>query len=370
MNSIPKEFVTTPIVYAVKNTYQIIVPVNCETVMWVQVGDSCFYDDSNGILRSASTTHRMTIPMELLDQEKQYKVCYRIIHKRKPYFTESSDVLEYISVFYPIKNTPIHIYHIADAHNMIQDPVSAGKYFGDKLDLLILNGDIPNHCGNIENFNAIHQIASQLTSGERPVVFSRGNHDMRGIYAEQLEYHTPTDDGRSYYTFRLGHLWGIVLDCGEDKADDSEAYGHTICCQDFRTRQTEYLKKVITNCKQEYESEGIKNRIVICHVPFTEKFEKSFNIEEKTYREWSRLLREYIHPQLMICGHQHQAYISHVGSEKDEFGQPCPVVVGSSMQKGEYSFVGAAIRLFSNSCEIEMTDQDNCILFGESLKFS
>ena len=50
MKIIPKEFVTTPIVYAVRDTQQIMVPVNCETVMWVKIADRCFYDDSNGIL--------------------------------------------------------------------------------------------------------------------------------------------------------------------------------------------------------------------------------------------------------------------------------------------------------------------------------
>ena len=46
MRSIPKEFATTPIVYAVRNEYQILVPVTCETVMWVRVGEHDFYDDS------------------------------------------------------------------------------------------------------------------------------------------------------------------------------------------------------------------------------------------------------------------------------------------------------------------------------------
>ena len=80
MRSVPNEFATTPIVYAVRNNYQILVPVTCETVMWVKVGDRNFYDDSNGILRSANSTHKMIVPMELLNKEKKYTVCYRIIY--------------------------------------------------------------------------------------------------------------------------------------------------------------------------------------------------------------------------------------------------------------------------------------------------
>ncbi|MBE6600152.1 MAG: metallophosphoesterase [Ruminococcaceae bacterium] len=371
MKYIPKEFVTTPIVYAVKDTYQIIVPVSCETVMWVKVGDRCFYDDSNGILRSASSTHKITVPQQLLNKEKKYTVCYRIIYERRPYDTDAGDVMYYESDFRPVENTPVHIYHIADAHNNVGQPVAAGSYFGDKLDLLILNGDIPNHSGDIKYFTAIHEIAARLTNGEIPVVFSRGNHDTRGIFAEKIEEHTPTDSGRSYYTFRLGHIWGIVLDCGEDKCDNDPAYGHTICCSDFRQRQTEYIKSVIANCKSEYEAEGVENRIVVCHVPFTEKFEYPFDIENDTYTEWARLLREHVHPQLMLCGHTHNAYISRVGGEKDDKGQPCTVIVASKTNKKdpEALFYGGAITLYSRCCNVKITSDSGHIMIDENIVF-
>ena len=38
----PKEFATAPTVYAVGRCYQIMVPVTCETVMWVRVGDRIY----------------------------------------------------------------------------------------------------------------------------------------------------------------------------------------------------------------------------------------------------------------------------------------------------------------------------------------
>ena len=369
MKNIPREFVTTPIVYAVKNDYQILVPVTCETVMWVRVGSRCFYDDSNGILRSASSTHKMTVPAALLDAAKKYTVCYRVINERKPYFTDASEVMYYESDFRPIESAPVHVYHIADAHNKVDQPVAAGQYFGDQLNLLILNGDIPNHSGKIENFTAIHEIASRLTGGEIPVVFSRGNHDTRGIYAEQIAEHTPTDNGRSYYTFRVGHIWGIVLDCGEDKSDGHPEYGHTVCCEDFRQRETEFIRNVIKSCRDEYEADGVQNRLVICHVPFTEKFTPPFDIEEDVYREWCRLLREHIKPQLMLCGHIHQAYISRAGCEKDDKGQPCAVVVASKTQKGEDLFWGGAITLFHDRSNIKFTSNHGDVMEDTEIVF-
>ena len=365
----PREFVTVPIVYAVGKNYQIIVPVNCETVMWVQVGERKFYDDSNGILRSASSTHKMTVPAWLLDREKKYTVFYRVIIERRPYFTDAGEILSYESAFRPIEKAPVHAYHIADAHNRVDQPVAAGSFFKENLDLLILNGDIPNHSGEIEYFTAIHEIAARLTKGEIPVIFSRGNHDTRGIYAEKIEDHTPTDNGRSYFTFRLGHVWGIVLDCGEDKPDDHEEYGYTICCEDFRRRETEFIRQVIENAKQEYLAEGVENRLVICHMPFSERFREPFNIEEELYVEWCRLLKEHVKPQIMLCGHMHRAYISEVGGEKDHRGQPCPVVVASKVEKGDAEFFGGAITLKPESCNVKITGDSGTILLDQNIEF-
>ena len=365
----PQEFATYPTVYAVGRNYQIIVPVTCETIMWVRVGNRNFYDDSNGILRSSRTTHRMTVPMEYLDQAGAYTVCFRVIYERKPYRSEVGEAMEYTSSFRPVSGDgAIRIYHIADAHNRVAKPVAAGHYFGKAPDLLILNGDIPNHCGDIKNFTAIHEIASELTGGEVPVIFSRGNHDTRGIFAEQLEDHTPTDGGRTYYTFRLGRLWGIVLDCGEDKRDNHPEYAHTVCFEDFRRRETEFIRDIIAHSKQEYEADGVENRIVICHIPFTETPQPPFDIEIETYTEWARLLREHVKPQLMLCGHEHTCYITLVGDEKDHKGQPCPVVVASEVTK-DGPFLGGAIELQKDRCTVIFNDQDGKIKEKTTLTF-
>ena len=361
MKQIPKCFATTPIVYAVGENYQIIVPVLMETLMWAEIGENRFYDDVNGIMRSNCTTHRMTVPMELLDRVGEYKICYRIVKERKPYFSDVSDVFEYVSRFRAVGNDNLRFFHISDAHNKVDEPVAAAKAFG-KIDFLILNGDIPDHSGDIKNFTAIHNIASEITNGEIPVVFSRGNHDMRGIYAENIAEHTPTDNGKSYYTFLLGSVWGMVLDCGEDKADDNAEYGYTICCEDFRQRQTFFIKEVIARAEHEYEAGGVTNRIVVCHAPFSEKNNPPFDIEEETYAEWCRLLKEHIKPDVMICGHVHQAYITKIGDDLDAFGQPCPVIVASAAGssnatiEGRFgivgTFMGAGIAVNKDGYEV------------------
>ena len=77
MENMTEDFKSHPAVYAVAREYQIAVVTNCETLMWVRVGGAEYYDESNGILRSARPLHFMSVPMEALNTAGEYTVCYR-----------------------------------------------------------------------------------------------------------------------------------------------------------------------------------------------------------------------------------------------------------------------------------------------------
>ncbi len=366
--ALPQEtFATYPVVYAVGDEYQILVPVNKETLMWCEVNGKEYFDDSCGILRSETTTHRMTVPMKELDAARHYTIRYREVEERLPYFSKTGEVRELGFDFRPVSGDTVHIYHIADAHNRVEAPVAAAGYLAGELDLLILNGDTPEDGGDIRNFATIHAIAGQITKGEIPAVFSRGNHDMRGVHAEKLAEHTPTSNGNSYFTFRVGPVWGIVLDCGEDKADTSPEYGNTIACHAFRQRETEFLKRVIADADREYLAPGVQYRLVISHVPFSEVAPAPFDIEQDIYAEWCRLLREQVRPQLMLSGHMHDLYVTRPGEARDHLGQPCPVVVGSLPGKDMAHYTGTAVTLAPKAIDIRFTDQDRHITAQDTL---
>ena len=229
-----------------------------------------------------------------------------------------------------------------------------------------MNGDIPNHSGDVENFNSIYRIAAGITHGHCPVVFSRGNHDTRGIHAEEFGLYTPTQNGKTYYSFRVGSLWGLVLDCGEDKDDSHEEYGHTVCFHHFRQQETKFIKNIISNAKTEYDADGVKNRIVICHIPFTYVHESPFDIEQDTYSEWAQLLRDYVHPQLMLFGHNHCERFCPVGDALDHLGQPCAAVIAGMPFKNEANgirrYAGAAIEMYADKAKIVFNTNDGEIL--------
>lgn len=356
---------TAPAVFAVENTYQIMAPVSGEMLFWVEIGDEKYYDHSNGIIRSDTDMHRVSVPMDLLDRAGEYSVCIKRIIDRKPYFPETEETERFTYKFRPVRSEGrINIYHLADTHGEFAHSSRTGSFFGDDIDLLILNGDILDDSGEIENFELTFRLCEAITHGERPCVFSRGNHDLRGFYAEKLADYTPTQNGKSYYTFCLGKIWGIVFDCGEDKSDFHGEYGGAVCCSQFRREETQFLKAVAE--KGDYLDSAIEYRLVVVHNPFTYTMEPPFDIEQDLFAEWTEILKDKIKPDCIISGHLHDTVVSEIGGKLDSKGQPCPVTVGSKPvydKGGNLSdFIGCAITLDGGKISVSFTDSKHNVL--------
>lgn len=367
-----EELFCGPSVFVVEDTYQIVVPVKCPMLFWIEIDGKNYYDHSNGILRSSNLIHKVNVPMKELDRACKYTVNYRKIIERKPYFSTSEETVTLEYNFRPLKaGNDVHIYHISDSHGLVNEAVEAERRAENHTDLLILNGDIANDSGCVENICKMYEIASRITKGEYPCVYSRGNHDLRGACAEKLEDYTPTDNGLTYFTFKVGDIWGVILDCGEDKEDSHAEYGLTVCCHQFRQDETAFLEKLIE--KGEYKSADVKHRLVICHVPFAYDDMSSggiFNIENETYSRWCELLGQ-IEPELMLCGHVHLCKIIHKGDEYDNKNQPCTVILGGNPDsiEGGSGFTGASIVLKDKSASVSFNDSRGTKVFAEEVKY-
>ena len=355
-----------PCVYLVGHDYQIIFNTAEHGIAWVEVDGAIYPDERNGLMRSETTVHRAVVPTAVLDAAKKYAVCFRALPERKPYWPQLGEVERQEYAFRPIDwSDGLQLYHIADAHSHVGEVVDTAGYFGDRLDLLVMNGDIPAESKTEKDVLAVFDIAGSVTGGERPVLFARGNHDTRGKFALEFTDFIGTEEGRTYFTFRTGALWGIVLDCGEDKLDFNEEYGGLVCCEPFRRRQTEFLKRVVENRRSEFEAEGVKLRVGVCHVPFmTELMGQSgekFDIERQRYAEWTALLNE-MGLDLMLCGHTHRLYAYQPGDPMMRYGANFPVLVGSRPQfvrpgeEGRNRFVGAAVEAKNGRITADYTD--------------
>ncbi len=152
------------------------------------------------------------------------------------------------------------------------------------------------------------------------------------------------------------------MDCGEDKDDTNPEYANTVCCTQFRKQQTEYLKSLIKCPKNHYNSPGIDYRLIISHIPFTQSFCQPFNIENKIYGEWTKMLNDKINPDLMLSAHIHEFEIHNLNSQNNRYAHSFPVVIGSKVHFGDpLYFAGMGLQFEDGKVEIIFNDQNKII---------
>ena len=336
-----------PSVFAVRDEYRICALAGAECTMGAEVGGRAHWDHSAGTLVSRRALgdgvflHTARVPQAELDGARSYTLRLRPVVERKPYFTECGEPVAESFGFRPVAaGRAVRIVNLADAHSLVDEPVAAAvACFGGPPDLLVLNGDIPDHSGDIANFASIYRIAGRVTRGAAPCVFSRGNHDMRGNSAERLEDYVPSDGGRPYFVFRAGPVGGIVLDAAEDKPDDHPEYGHTICAHAFRLEEDAFLDGALADPL--FRDAAL--RLVVSHKPLAFELEPPFDIEKDLYRSWCARLRA-ARPHLMLTGHLHACFVEKPGGAHDTYGLPCLHVCSSRLRREEpRAFVCGAV---------------------------
>lgn len=340
-----------PTVFAVGNTYQIMAAVDRESFCWVEVGGELYFDASNGIMRAEGNIHRVTLPQAALDTAGEYTLCLRPSENAKG----SEQVERHDYKFSPVPEDNYRIYNISDAHSRVVEPIAAAKAFG-KIDALVLCGDIMNVCNNISEYMKVYEICGEIAGGEIPVVSTRGNHDMRGALAYKFADYMPSADGRIFYTFRLGSIWGVVLDCGEITPDDDPNHNFAVCCDPLRHEQTEFLHAVAANGENEYAADGVKHRVVVVHDPFFERHNPPYDVTRDIFREWFDIIDENIKPDFWLCGHSHLCQVRRPPYSWDEFGIKTPLVMAST--PGDRYFKGGGFDFAADSITLTFTDSD------------
>ncbi len=308
-----------PMVFVMGYDYQIIFLTETKGLGFIEI-DGVRYSNEEGGLLIYDCVHKINVPGDALNKAGKYTVVFIEYLDKKPYFPEGVEKVRKEYNFYPVGDE-FRLFQFADTHARVDTPLELYRETGG-CDIILFNGDINEHSYSIENFYTSFQLAEGSVHGERPIIYSRGNHDTRGYAAQDLLGYIPTAfrNGRreTFYSFRTGSLWGLVLDCGEDKRDTNEEYGGTIEFSPFRRRQTEYIKSLIADKENEYAADGVKTKLAFCHIPFTHIDNPPFDIEDEIYTEWVKLLGE-IGIDLLVCGHMHRTYVIPVNAENERF---------------------------------------------------
>ena len=133
----------TPTVFVIENRYEILLNSYEKGIFAIEIGNSLFYEDNSGVLSSQKTFAKISVPQKLLNEHKYYTVIFRKTIERKSYFSKMESPVYQKFEFKPIeKEDGLNIYHISDVHYRYDLALKTCSFFGDDLDLLVVNGDL------------------------------------------------------------------------------------------------------------------------------------------------------------------------------------------------------------------------------------
>lgn len=362
-----------PSVFVIGKEYEILVNTKENGIVCLLIDGKRYYEENSGVLFTEKKHAKIRIPQNVLNSAKQYTVAFKKTIDRKAYFSLMAEE-EYAQFsFKPLeKRENIHLYHVADVHYGFETAKKTADYFGKDIDVFVINGDI-GEVETIENYLETCKFVGDISHGEIPVIFVRGNHDTRGKLAELYTTYFPANGQKTYYDFELGVLKGIALDLGEDKKDDHydeaypnpDVYGGVNNFEIFREKELAWLKELALENKDSIVF-AVSH---ICPVQTTQKPGGVFDIERERYTAMNAEL-ERLNIQFMLCGHLHKTFVLEPNDPASILPHNYPVVVGSELINPQYltngltvsNFYGAAITINRGSIEVAFTDQNHEII--------
>ena len=245
------------------------------------------YDEQDGRIKGSSTIHSVQIPYEHLDNNT-YRVGSMRVFEEYAYGGRNGRTIESEEYeFAPCTGEDISLLCISDWHTRTKTAKKAISHLGEYQGVILL-GDAAS-CMQFEEQASefLVTFGGDITGGEIPVIFARGNHETRGEYATELSDALGMDSFY-YETTHFGDYRFIVLDSAEDKADDHVEYGGSADYTAYRTRMTEWLDGL--------EASGEKT-LIVCHSPEISR--------EKDLAERAFVKMEELGAPLVLAGHYH-----------------------------------------------------------------
>lgn len=298
-----------PVVYAVEDEYQIVFSTSDNAIAWVNIGGVEYYDLYAGSMKSADKVHKITVPQDVLDEAKAYSVNYRQMIYRGPFGGYLGEHRAQHYAFRPVDSSD-GLYHIAisDVHEAVAAATAAATATDvlplamdtRNVDFVVLLGDLVSMVETEKDVQLANELAFGITKGQIPVIYARGNHEIKGEYAEELYKYVGSKDQQYAYTVTLGDddVFAVVLDMGEDHEDDWWEYYETAKFDLYRQEQTEMLEEIL----EEGEYENYSYRLMACHIPVV-YVDKNGYFEEFR-NDWTALLNE-MGLDIGLSGHKH-----------------------------------------------------------------
>ena len=295
----PCDFTYGAVVYAVEDEYQIVFSTSDSAVAWVEIGGECYYDLYAGSMRSADRVHKVTVPQTVLDEARGYRVCAQQMIYRGPFGGYKGKTISQSYDFRPVDSSD-GISHVAlsDVHEAVEAATRAATVRED-TDFVVLVGDLISMVETEKDAQLANELAHGITGGQIPVIYARGNHEIKGEYGELLyKYVGSLHQEYSYWVTLGSDVFALVLDIGEDHEDDWWEYYGTAQFERYRDAQVEMVEAILeSGMYADY-----RYRMAICHVPLTYVGSKGYF--EEFCNDMTGLLNE-MEIDIALSGHKH-----------------------------------------------------------------
>ena len=287
------------VVYAVEDRYQIVFSTTDSAMAWVEIGGERYYDLYAGSMKSADRVHKIEVPQEVLDAAGSYSVHAKQMIYRGPFGGYLGEHRAQHYGFRPVDSSDglTHV-AISDVHEAVDAAAKAASH--ERTDFIVLLGDLVSMVETEKDVQLANELAFQITKGEIPVIYARGNHEIKGEYAEELYKYVGSKNQQYAYTVTLGDddVFAVVLDLGEDHEDDWWEYYETAKFDLYRQEQTEMLEQIL----EDGEYENYQYRMMLCHIPVVYVDKNGYF--ESFRNDWTNLLNQ-MDLDIGLSGHKH-----------------------------------------------------------------
>jgi predicted phosphodiesterase len=135
----------------------------------------------------------------------------------------------------------------------------------DSTEFLVHTGDAFHWIETEDQlFSAWLRPTTAALAHSKPLIYARGNHELRGPFARALFDYLPTPEGRFYYARDAGPVHLMVLDTGEDKPDDTNVYAELNRTAPYRADELAWFREHVDTTPRVAEAPF---RVIVMHQP-------------------------------------------------------------------------------------------------------
>lgn len=291
------------------------------------------YAADNG-RKTNSTIHTIQVPYAHLSGNT-YKVGATRVLDELSYGGRTGKTIESAPItFEDHFGETVQVLTVSDWHTLNEEAKATIARLGAYNAVILLGDSAPGLMFPEDVANYILAFAADVSRGEMPVLFARGNHETRGREAGNLSAYLGIEN--FYFTANLGDYHFVILDSGEDKADDHSEYGGMVAYEANRASMVDWLTQL--------EIPDNQKTIALSHAP-------EICIEEALSKTATNKLAA-LNVRLMVSGHLHR-------TEFFEDMYAFPVWIdGGKNANGKGTFVASKMTLSPDKIELRSMDSN------------